>query len=282
LVRRISIFILFCWGVFLSVFFAGILSSSFKGLTGRNKPAVSVSATGRSSHSDQSTALVASQADLLLPSRPLYPFSIIPGGVENAQELKNALAHDAVAESHYAGFNVAKAHVIRMDRDRAMYVSYRMGDRVFWTSKMLRIPKGESVITDGEHMARTRCGNLLSATPILPISPRGPSLEAMEALPPPEIFAELQPLSFPPVDIPPPPPIPATPATPPAPPSGPPGFPIIPPPYFPITGGGGFPSHPVVPPVGTPEPGEFSLLAIGVCAVLTAGWFAAIRKKRKA
>jgi hypothetical protein len=150
LVRRISIFILFCWGVFLSVFFAGILSSSFKGLTGRNKPAVSVSATGRSSHSDQSTALVASQADLLLPSRPLYPFSIIPGGVENAQELKNALAHDAVAESHYAGFNVAKAHVIRMDRDRAMYVSYRMGDRVFWTRTYGQDPLRKSALRDAD------------------------------------------------------------------------------------------------------------------------------------
>ena len=61
---------------------------------------------------------------------PIFPYSVIPGGAHSNTELKNALLHDPVAAAHYAGFDVARTHVIRLSRSERVYVSYRIGDRI--------------------------------------------------------------------------------------------------------------------------------------------------------
>lgn len=105
--------------------------------------------------------------------RPVYPYSIIPGGIASVAELRNALAHDPVAATHYAAFDLASARVVQVQEARAVYVSYRKGDDVFWTSKKLRLAVGETLITDGQHISRTRCGNQISDEPRLPVSLAG-------------------------------------------------------------------------------------------------------------
>ena len=50
------------------------------------------------------------------------------------------------------------------------YVSYRIGDRVFWTRKPVRIPAGETLLTDGETEIRARCGNAVSDLAREPVS----------------------------------------------------------------------------------------------------------------
>jgi len=116
----------------------------------------------------------------LLAARPLFHYSIIPGGIQSSKELQNAVAHDPVVAAHYAGFNLRKACVTTIEQDRDVYVSYRVGEKVFWTKKPLRLAKGETVITDGAHMARARCGNRISEIPMEPISPAEPQPEALE------------------------------------------------------------------------------------------------------
>ena len=103
--------------------------------------------------------------------RVVYPYSIIPGGAESTAELRSAMAYDPVVAAHYAGFDLAKARVFRVQQARAVYVSYRRGDDVFWTSKKLRLAVGETLITDGQHISRTRCGNQISELPHAPVSP---------------------------------------------------------------------------------------------------------------
>jgi hypothetical protein len=105
--------------------------------------------------------------------RPVYPYSIIPGGVASAAELRTAVAHDPVVAAHYAGFDLANARVLQVQGARFVYVSYRRGDDVFWTSKKLRLAVGETLLTDGEHIARTRCGNQVSDEPRMPVSLAG-------------------------------------------------------------------------------------------------------------
>jgi hypothetical protein len=105
--------------------------------------------------------------------RPVYPYSIIPGGVVSAAELRSAMAQDPIVAAHYAAFDLAKARVFRLQEARSMYVSYRRGDDVFWTSKKLRLAVGETLITDGQHISRTRCGNQVSDAPRMPVSLAG-------------------------------------------------------------------------------------------------------------
>ena len=212
-----------------------------------------------------------------LVSRQLYPYSVIPGGVQNPQELNYDVSHDPVVASHYADFNIAKAHVERLNQDELAYVSYRIGDHVFWTNKKLKLAKGETVITDGTNVARTRCGNRISMLPLLPVSPEQPAPQDIEAPPAPDIVAILLP---PPVipEIPPVPP--TTPVAPPAgPPSTPPGGFIIPPPVLPPFGGP-VPT-PGTPPISVPEPGADEMLLIGLGAAVAARSLFALRAKQK-
>jgi hypothetical protein len=135
-----------------------------------------------------STPLVAAQVNLSatekgpLGRRRLFPYSVIPRGVQSNRELRNAMAKDPVVAAHYAGFKVARTHIVRLGHDRAAYVSYRLGNVVFWTKRRVIIPAGESLLTDGESMARTRCGNRLSVSPEAPVSPEEPSAMILEAL----------------------------------------------------------------------------------------------------
>lgn len=212
----------------------------------------------------------------------LYPYSVIPGGIRSAQELRIAIAHDPVIAGLYAHFDVSRARVVRLTKNREVYVSYRLGDRIYWTKKRILLRAGETVITDGKHEARTRCGNRISETPVQPVFQNEPKGAATDAPPEIPLFADNSatlpplPLDSYPVD----PGVPALPAFP-SPPSQPQVY-NIPPPDFPIIGGGppSFPNviPPPPPPVSTPEPRALSMLGLGLLALATT---AAVKKKRK-
>jgi hypothetical protein len=99
------------------------------------------------------------------PDRPVYPYSIVPGGVQDVKELKWVAEHDPVVAAHYAGFDYDHARVVRLTLARSAYVSYRIGKHVYWTHRRLTLHKGEKVITDGKMMARTRCANSVEEVP---------------------------------------------------------------------------------------------------------------------
>jgi hypothetical protein len=188
----------------------------------------------------------------------MLPYSVIQGGAADAAELRNAVAQDPVVAIHYVVFDISRTHVARLDRNRALYVSYRLGDRVFWTKKKLILPRGETVLTDGQHLARTRCGNRLSETAETPTSPKEPERAALETPDAPELTGLTPPPELPLTPIGPVPPPPET------------GL-ILPPP-FPIFWGVGPPGGtppaagpPVVPPpiTGIPEPGTALLVSAG-------------------
>jgi hypothetical protein len=94
-----------------------------------------------------------------IENRPVYPYSVVPGGVRDARELKWAAEHDPVVRSHYAGFDYDHARVVRLVLARTAYVSYRIGTKVYWTRHRVTLKKGETVITDGKITARSRCAN---------------------------------------------------------------------------------------------------------------------------
>jgi hypothetical protein len=118
--------------------------------------------------------------------RKIFPYSIIPGGVESPQELRNAVMSDPVVAQHYSDFDLSRARRVNLNAPQLMYVSYRVGNNVFWTKRKLALAKGESMMTDGRSMVRGRCGNRISAIPIRPNSLAEPTVEEFNApvLPP--------------------------------------------------------------------------------------------------
>ena len=102
--------------------------------------------------------------------RPNYPYSVIPGGAYSPEELRKSVARDKFVKAHYADFDLESARLVTLGEDRFQYVSYRINNRILWTHKKIRVPKGEVLLTDGRHFARTRCGNRLCAVLASPVS----------------------------------------------------------------------------------------------------------------
>jgi hypothetical protein len=117
---------------------------------------------------------------LALPRHLVYPYSIIPGGVQTPEDLRQVSDHDRVISGHYAGFDFRNARIVEVDQPKLVYVSYRMGDKIFWTAKKISLHKGEKLITDGTITARTRCANQISEKAQPAISPAEPPAAAFE------------------------------------------------------------------------------------------------------
>ena len=97
--------------------------------------------------------------------RPIYPYSVISGGVRSGHELKAAVEQDPVVALHYAGFDYAHARLVQLLTERTVYLSYRIGKRVYWTRHRVKLHKGETLLTDGKMTARTRCANRVEEAP---------------------------------------------------------------------------------------------------------------------
>jgi hypothetical protein len=106
--------------------------------------------------------------------RPVYKLSVIPGGAYSVEELRQALDSDEVAARHYAVFRRAS---LRMEQSRfvqPVYVSYRVGDAVFWTRHPVALVPDETLLTDGANFARARCGNRVAVEPQSPVQAANP------------------------------------------------------------------------------------------------------------
>ncbi|MEG0041814.1 MAG: hypothetical protein RR763_09055, partial [Massilia sp.] len=108
-------------------------------------------------------------------ARRIYRHSVVPGGVADKVELAQILRSDRLVAAHYASFNVGNARAVTVTAPRAVYVSYRKNDQIYWTSKKVMLEKGETLLTDGEHEIRARCANRISDVPQYPVEPHGPT-----------------------------------------------------------------------------------------------------------
>jgi hypothetical protein len=93
--------------------------------------------------------------------RKVYKYSVVPGGITSPDELEAARRSDPVVAAHFADFG-KNTRITRLEEDMYVYVSYRVGDKVYYTKTKHKVCKGEVVITDGKNYARARCANRLS------------------------------------------------------------------------------------------------------------------------
>ena len=216
-------------------------------------------------------------------TRKVYPYSIVPGGAENVDEARRAMS-DPTLKAQYANIDLTRLKQVRLTKNISGYVSYRWGEKIFWTSKTVTLRAGELVFTDGVHIVRGRCLNCYSEHAMLPVRAKEPTEKVMDT---PTEFPVIT-YEFPklPVTEPqlPPPPEELTPTVPvfqPTPPSTPgkPGggfwFPIIPiiPPIHRHPGHPPVPPPPIIgpPPVAVvPEPHYGWFLLAGFLALLLA------------
>lgn len=113
-------------------------------------------------------------------ARRIYPYSIVPGGVATRADLEQRVKTDAVVASHYASFDIAKTRAVTVTKARAVHVSYRKGDKVYWTKNKVMLAEGETLLSDGTHQLRGRCGNRISDTAMLPVAMGEPTAAELD------------------------------------------------------------------------------------------------------
>jgi hypothetical protein len=139
---------------------------------------------GRRGNVNKDLALRATQSAKPPRSRAripgVYPYSVIPGGVKDADDLRYAALRDYVVRRHYAHFDFSHAHFVPASEAREVYLSYRIRDTVLWTRRKIRLHIGELLLTDGKITARARCGNQISDTPKPEVSEEEPTEDVMD------------------------------------------------------------------------------------------------------
>ena len=110
----------------------------------------------------------------------VYPYSVVPGGVKDPDDLRYKALRDWVVRRHYAHFDFSHARLERATEAREVYLSYRVRDTVFWTRRRIRLHLGELLLTDGKITARARCGNQISDTAKPEVSDEEPDEDILD------------------------------------------------------------------------------------------------------
>src|SRR5688500_17318627 len=98
--------------------------------------------------SQRDIALVSDDGAMELGSRPIYRHSVIPGGAYSSAELVAATRTDSVVFAVY-GPVATTVHARTVGGSRRAYMSYRIGNDVYWTKKKLLLNAGETTLTSG-------------------------------------------------------------------------------------------------------------------------------------
>jgi hypothetical protein len=116
--------------------------------------------------------------------RPVYRYSVIPGGAYNASELDDAISRDPVVAAEYTGVAATGIHAEVVPADRMAYMSYRIANKIYWTKHTIKLRRGETILTNGKAMLRGRCGNGISLDPMEPTADAEPAPLELESLAP--------------------------------------------------------------------------------------------------
>lgn len=111
--------------------------------------------------------------------RKVFPYSIVPGGAADVLQAKWAMADPAV-KANYTNVDFSHLRQETLKTNLKGYVSYRWGEKIYWTKKALTLRAGETIFTDGVHIVRGRCLNCYSALPMNPTRPTEPTEKVLD------------------------------------------------------------------------------------------------------
>ena len=125
--------------------------------------------------------MAANWVSLGATTRSVYPYSVVSGGVHSQDELRNAIAQDAVVAAHYTHVSVEHARVASVSAPRRVVhvVPDRRPDLL--DEKQGGRGKWEAILTDGRAEIRARCGNCISDSPDGPDSRCGAGCRGFRA-----------------------------------------------------------------------------------------------------
>jgi hypothetical protein len=126
--------------------------------------------------------LASADATAARESRPVYRHSVIPGGVYRFGELVEATENDPVVLAQYGSAVRTPFRIAASPGPRRVYMSYRMGDRVYWTRKKVPLNAGEMTLTNGDIEIRARCGNQISEIEMFPVADSEPDSAEFDSL----------------------------------------------------------------------------------------------------
>jgi hypothetical protein len=115
-------------------------------------------------------------------ARTVFRHSVVPGGVYTADEAQAAMSRDSTVADHYRQVSPAVLHPETLAADQLVYMSYRIGDQIYWTKNKVLLREGERILTDGVNRIRARCGNCLSLQPMQPTADAEPDSAEFDAL----------------------------------------------------------------------------------------------------
>src|SRR5665213_876647 len=112
--------------------------------------------------------------------RKVYPYSIVSGGAEDLAEAKRSMSDPAI-QRNYANVDLTQLKQVKLTENLSGYVSYRWGEKIYWTARKITLHAGETVFTDGKNIVRGRCLNCYSALPMQPVRPHEPTEAAFDS-----------------------------------------------------------------------------------------------------
>lgn len=68
----------------------------------------------------------------------------------------------------FEGFDFQRAHLVQISEKQSMHVGYCRGNKVYGTRKKVALHPGETLISDGKIVARTRYENRVAIAPLGP------------------------------------------------------------------------------------------------------------------
>ena len=125
-------------------------------------------------------------------SRPVYRYSLIPGGVRTVAELHERVASDAMLSERFEQFDWSSARISKLPADLLVFVNFRKDGKISWTRQRILVRAGQEIISDGVRTILTRCGNEISFVLQTPV----------EYLPPGTLDLEVGTVAQPPLPVP--------------------------------------------------------------------------------